>query len=290
MVRKKTIRDKIQSIFELIETGYPEREYEYSKTPLHDAAMDGNVAAIDAIIANGEGIDSQKDNGESPLNVAIQCDSVEAVKALVAAGADLELPDSGGYTPLKIAALYENFAVVDILVSAGANVNDPNADINDNSLLHTCVEKGDVELVKKVIAAGAHLDLYDRDDEYRMTPLQLAALFKHYAVMDVLVSTGANVNLPNGDGETLLFRMTWEEEVENVEMLIEAGADPDLSDQDGSTPLHIAAVCDNAQILKLLISAGANVSLKNANGETALKIAQRRENRESIELLKQFAK
>ncbi|XP_077560954.1 uncharacterized protein LOC144175821 isoform X3 [Haemaphysalis longicornis] len=56
-------------------------------------------------------------------------------------------------------------------------------------------------------------------------------------------------------------------------MLVVAGAEVDIPDENGDTAVHHAAGCEQSQILELLIDAGANMSARNTFNETALHVA-----------------
>jgi hypothetical protein len=85
-------------------------------------------------------------------------------------------------------------------------------------------------------------------DEYRgMAPL-------HYMVI------GGGVNKEN--------------QIRIVELLISYGADVNLPDRDGNQPLHLAMhYLTPLQIVNILLDRGANFNAKNLHGKTALQIA-----------------
>ena len=62
--------------------------------------------------------------------------------------------------------------------------------------------------------------------------------------------------------------------------LLKAGADLNAQDFDGNTVLHRAAYGDNVVLVKWLLRHGANPKTKNVHGKTAGDIA--RENSEAV--------
>jgi ankyrin repeat protein len=80
-----------------------------------------------------------------------------------------------------------------------------------------------------------------------------------------LVEMGANLNLQNKTGETVLM---WESNYEIFKYLLEAGADPNISNNQGYTPLikHVW----REGYAELLIKFGANINHQAVNGITAL--------------------
>ena len=97
---------------------------------------------------------------------------------------------------------------------------------------------GDLDAVKKHIAAGTDVNQLDPDEQGdKDSCLGVAAAFGH---MDVVLA------------------------------LIEAGADIDYRNKNGSTPLHIAAFFCYPEITKALIDKGADKNAVDNEGGTAL--------------------
>ncbi|RMG03466.1 MAG: ankyrin repeat domain-containing protein, partial [Acidobacteria bacterium] len=63
--------------------------------------------------------------------------------------------------------------------------------------------------------------------------------------------------------------------LEIARLLISSGANVNAKDQDGQTPLHEAAWYGNSGVAKLLISSRADLNAKNKNGKTPLGVASR---------------
>ena len=73
-------------------------------------------------------VNSRSYLGDTPLHVAAIWGDVEAIKLLVEAGADINTPDSFGETALHDAALQKHRAAYDLLLLLGA---DPSINNND---------------------------------------------------------------------------------------------------------------------------------------------------------------
>src|SRR6185369_4398865 len=92
--------------------------------------------------------------GFTPLMIASIRGSVEVVLALINAGADVNAENpSANATPLNMAILGRKPGVIKTLVASGVNVNAP--DSQGRTALHDVVEKGDLELLKALLAAPA---------------------------------------------------------------------------------------------------------------------------------------
>ncbi len=72
-------------------------------TPLHYAATNGHVAAINVLLEEHAYIDAESPNGTTPLMMAARYGTPEAVKLLLEAGADAELRNVQGLSALDFA-------------------------------------------------------------------------------------------------------------------------------------------------------------------------------------------
>lgn len=66
----------------------------------------------------------------------------------------------------------------------------------------------------------------------------------------LLISKGANVDVQDEDGETLLMEACDDENMEVIKMLLEAGANPNLRDKDGDTVLSMTSSDEIKLLLK----------------------------------------
>ena len=102
-----------------------------------------------------------------------------------------------------------------------------------------------------------------------------AARSRDAAVLTDLVSSGAAVNTPQGDGSTALHWAAYWEDTHIAQVLIDAGADANTANDLGITALHMACANGNADLVEALLGAGANPNTTLASGETALMAASR---------------
>lgn len=162
---------------------------------IHFAAMAGNKAMIDLLLAHGVDLKITTWEGATPLHVAVAATTApaEMTAALLAGGAEVNMQDLFDRTPLYIAAAEGvKPAVLKLLLDAGAKVDlrgdrrnsplllaagrgdrenvkllldykaDPNQqDQEGKTVLHYAAIKGDLELAKIVLAAGAGTRLRD---------------------------------------------------------------------------------------------------------------------------------
>jgi ankyrin repeat protein len=95
---------------------------------IHDVARNGGGAAVHAVLKAAPLMrDLRTDHGSAPLHLAAANPDVGALQALLAAGADPNVRDSEGLTPLHMAAYAQHARHAQLLLEAGA---DPYAKTN----------------------------------------------------------------------------------------------------------------------------------------------------------------
>jgi len=85
------------------------------RTPLHFAAYEGHEDVVELLLAHGADVNAKADNGETPLHFAARKGYTNVVKLLWLHGADVDAKDNHGDTPLDLAAVYGNSAVAEVL-------------------------------------------------------------------------------------------------------------------------------------------------------------------------------
>jgi hypothetical protein len=168
---------------------------------------------------------------------------------------------------LKLAALEETVDVVDservVMMGAMAMPSPENPFIR-------AAQEDDLEAFTALIAG---MDVNLRDARTNTTALEHAVRNANREMVQLLLSSGATVNLKNASGETVLMMFDENATSDLVWDLINAGAKVNLKDDGGNTALMQAATANNLEGLKTLIDAGAEVDIKNKQGRTALMLA-----------------
>lgn len=95
---------------------------------IHDAARLGSGKDVQAILKAAPAMrDARTQHGSTPLHLAATNPDIGALQALLAAGADVNARDNEGLTPLHMTAYTQNARHAELLLQAGA---DPYAKTN----------------------------------------------------------------------------------------------------------------------------------------------------------------
>lgn len=134
------------------------------------------------------------------------------------------------------------------------------------------------ELLGKIDAAIVErISTYDTHPESD----DLFALFADIVYKDdteafnALIAAGANVNMQNKYGETLLHISIRRDRREMVKTLLANNADINRADAPGWTPLMECVMDDMPELCQLLIDHGADKSIANLRGATAGMLVQK---------------
>jgi len=238
-------------------------------TPLHCAAIAGNVEIAKFLIDQGAEPDKKDFWGLTPLFWAIRSGSGELVKLLLESGSDIHIKDSQGFTPIRWAEQMHDREVLKI-INAHAGKFD----------IWSLVKKGEYESVKTMLKKNPML-VNSKDTDGR-TPLHMAVAGDLKGMSDILVSSGANVNERDRSGNTPLHFAAGKKSGVLVEMLLKNGADVNDRNNAEETPLHKAS---SMAVCRHLLSKGALVNAKDINGYTPIHTISRQGTRAMVELL-----
>jgi len=135
------------------------------------------------------------------------------------------------------------------------------------TLLHLACKEGNLELIQRLLAAGADINATTKDG---CTPLLYAALLGHVEVVQFLLAAGADINATDKDGSTSLLYAASSGHIEVVQSLLAAGANINATTKDGCTPLLSAASSGHVEVVQSLLAAGANINATTKDGCTPL--------------------
>lgn len=99
-------------------------------------------------------VNKRNERGETPLHMAAIRGDVKQVKELISLGANVNVKDFAGWTPLHEACNAGYYDVAKILISAGADVNTQGLD--DDTPLHDSASSGHRDIVKLLLRHGGN--------------------------------------------------------------------------------------------------------------------------------------
>lgn len=185
---------------------------------------------------------------DGALMVAVRQADHERLRELVAAGAAIDAPSPTlGLRPLAVAVINRDMNLVELFVNAGA---DPNLG-DDRGLVplgRAIVHDGDIDLLERLVEAGARTDAVNDDD----------------------------FNLLHAVAET--------NRAELVGWMIAHDVALEGRTRHGHTPLHIACALGHVEAARALLDVGADRSA-TCDGLDALAIARQENRAEIVELL-----
>jgi len=158
-------------------------------------------------------------------------------------------------SPIATAAQNGDREAVRTLLKKGLDVNEAQGD--GSTALHWAAIKGDAEMARMLIYAGANVRATTRIGAY--TPLYLAAKGGYADVVAVLLAGGADAKAVTSNGTTPLMIAAAAGDTRSITSLIENGADINAKDgAKGETPLIFAAGFNRTDAVKLLLARGAD--------------------------------
>ncbi len=162
-----------------------------TEQPLIEAAKQGDVEAVAALLDGGEDVNAAEGDGMTALHWAAQRGHEDVVQRLLAAGANPHAETRiGAYTPLHLGALSGDAPVVARLLDAGADVHATTTS-SGVTPLHLAARAVDgADAVATLIEQGAEVDA--REHSAGQTPLMFAAGTNRARTIRTLLEHGAD--------------------------------------------------------------------------------------------------
>ena len=266
-------------------------------TPVADAAMNGDVETVRALLAQGPGsvdVNAAQGDGMTALHWAAFHDDHTLARLLLEAKADVAaVTRVGAITPLSLAASNGSVVMIEALVAAKASVNIPTS--TGATPLMAAATSGNVEAVRALLDHDAFVNA--RETANGQTALMFAAWENRADVIRLLVERGAHTGLTSwvvsmieprvdNDGNPLPARRTRvpaansvmggmtallfaarDGHLEAVRALVTSHANIDqVAGGDGSSPMVIAVANGHYTVAKYLLDEGADPNLANIDG------------------------
>lgn len=221
------------------------------RTAIAHAAREGHLDIVRFLADAGADLDAAMafaaNNHDRPATI------LETATFLLDRGADVDARHEGNRDTALIEAAGHGWSdVVDLLIERRADIHLGN--IIDTTALGAAADRGDVEVVKRLLAAGARLSVDSRS--YSDSPLDRAVKRESMELVGLFLDRGA-MNAKSRKPPLVTAAETGNREI--VELLLDRGAELNWVDDsyDQDTALRIAARRGHREVVELLLDRGA---------------------------------
>jgi serine/threonine-protein phosphatase 6 regulatory ankyrin repeat subunit A/serine/threonine-protein phosphatase 6 regulatory ankyrin repeat subunit B len=217
-------------------------------------------------------VDAVDENQQTILHLATEYKEENLINILLERKAEINAKNSDLETPLMIATNLELYNSVKSFLRNGA---DPNMkDRRGRTSLHFATNHDRSDLIQILLDNGAEIDVANTDG----TPLIVAVKKGYTSSMDLLLTSGANVNLKRWDGKSALHLAAYynyKRDADKIHKLVSFKAKVDEVDDNLETPLISAAqgLLGNNGGVEALLAYGADPNHQNRHKQTALHFA-----------------
>lgn len=177
-------------------------------------------------------------------------------------------------------------------MAMGREDNPDSTDDKGDTGLFIAINTNDLDYAKKIIKAGADVNLFNPDG---ISPLHAAVIQKKFEIAKLLLDNGANPDIQDSGGDTPLMLAVVNEQTDFADLLARKGADVNHMRSSGWAPIHNAVYWNNTEIARILLKNGAHANELSARtfrtfpaGTTPLQIAAANNNKAMIDLLRKY--
>lgn len=209
---------------------------------------------------------------------------LQTIETLLSLGFDPNAPvDGHGFKPLWYAISSGHAEVVELLLGAHADPNaKPSNDPFSATPLRLALQNDNMRIAQDLVLSGARVDTKGNDGR---TALYYEVRHAHLDAIQFLLDRGADLNVRDTAGDSLLDDAVWTGPVDTVALLLAHGArlnEPQT--QTGATPINEAACRGYSALVQYLLQFHPDLGIPDKRGNTPLDNAVRF-GREDVALL-----
>ncbi|KAK6954701.1 hypothetical protein Daesc_004669 [Daldinia eschscholtzii] len=217
------------------------------------------------------------------LTAASYDGTMNIIQMLLDAGANVNAPEGWA---LQTAATEGHYDVVVELIKRGADVNafTDSEFFEPGTAIQGACEAGRADIVTLLLEHNADPNLGGGRDA---PPIIAAALRSEEEILDRLIKAKAHLDVRGSGGcpSTPLCLAATYLPLSSLQLLLDAGADINLPDEEGNTALIAAASRGDEEVVSFLINSGADIMHSNEDGDNALQRALGNDNEECMRVL-----
>uniref|UniRef100_A0A1I8HHF1 ANK_REP_REGION domain-containing protein n=1 Tax=Macrostomum lignano TaxID=282301 RepID=A0A1I8HHF1_9PLAT len=227
-----------------------------NETALCLAAAGGHTDLLNLFLQHKADVNAQDEDGDTPLITAVINGKNAFVRALLDQCGDklnLDLRNKAGKTAIQIAFKAGNEEVVTLLADKNARFDCD--DEKQKKILFKCAVEGKAFFIKFWFRQHPGKQAVINMTRNSHTLSSVSALNGSLDVLEVLHQEGANLDIPDKDGDTPLFCAAQNGFRKIVEFLLLLEHDRSLGKErnaDGSTPALLAAMKGKHEVLQVL--------------------------------------
>jgi len=243
------------------------------------AAHTGKINILNSLKLNPKTVNVKDKKGLTAFAHAVYIGELESAKYLLKKGADINEVDKSGNTVLNTITVWNRIDLATFLIENGADVNKSD-NLGNTPLYEACVHSS-LEMVKLLLDSGADVNF---TNTYGQSPLMVCNNIK---VADLLIENGANEDLEDIDGETVMsyavnnneftfylslppfLRAVYVGNIDRVNKLLDEGANINET-YDSFTGLILASKRFNYDMIRLLLERGADPNIIDDMGYAAI--------------------
>ena len=250
-------------------------------SPVADAAMNGDQAAVQALLQKKADVNAPQADGATAIEWAAYRNDLPLADLLIAAGANPKIPNREGATALQLASLHGSAPMIERLLNAGAEVNERG--VNGETPLMFASRNGSLDALNLLLKRGA--DVNAKETLRGTTALMWAVEQGHVDAVKLLIQHGADVSVassPDSKGGTAYLAPNIQQRAAQEQFIRQRRALlAKVAAEKAGDPTKVLAASDAAA------AAAAFGVAKNTKGGglTALVLAARQNCMECAELL-----
>ncbi|MBN8828950.1 MAG: ankyrin repeat domain-containing protein [Sphingobacteriia bacterium] len=227
-------------------------------TALHIAVYENNPGIMKFLLDRGANPYISNSDSAAPIHLAIDKNyqGKEFIEILCKKNFNLNIQNNCGFTPFSYALYHDKKGAMAVMVDYDINLNIQN--VEGKTVLHFCRDMP-ASVIDLLLDLGGDLTIKDK---YGNTPHHYIVNSYNFHAIDRFFENDSYINIQNDQGETPLNYFISNSHPSNTNILsflLQKGADVNMPDIDGETPLFRATYLNKNKFEEILKENGAKM-------------------------------